>query len=312
MRRRFGIAPVLAALMHRPYRALLLPVVGVLTGLILASASMFRTMPRDAAVVPPGYVALVNQKGILMSDFITQTADETSKDFAATTAAERSKVLRAMIDEELRVQRAMTLDLPETTTEVRSTMADAVNSQAAQPLLARPPTDDELRAFYEAHRGNYATTGSMTLRDLVLHIGGYQNADQSTAQAQTDAAAAVYELRSGASLDYVKNHYGFVDSGRVENTEQLDFAAKLQMGDRLYDVAAALSDGQVSDPVLDFDGVHVLVMEHRLPERVAEFDAVRDRVYTDYREARIRQADQDNIELLRRDAHILLAPGQQL
>ena len=41
----------------------------------------------------------------------------------------------------------------------------------------------------------------MSLRDLVLHVGGYQNADQSTAQAETDAAEAVYQLRSGVAVE---------------------------------------------------------------------------------------------------------------
>jgi parvulin-like peptidyl-prolyl isomerase len=311
VRPRFGIAPLLAALVHRPQRASLLPALGALIGLIVAGTTTFRGVDKVATVVPPGYVALVNQKGILMSDFVTQTAEETGTDFANTTQAERSKVLREMIDEELRVQRGLMLDLPETTTEVRGTMADAVNSQAAQPVLAQAPTDAELRAYYTAHRSNYATTGSMTVHDLLLRIGGYQNADQSTAQAQTDATEAVYQLRSGASIDYVKEHFGFVDSGRIGGDEELDFAAKLHMGAKLFQVAASLSTGQISDPVVDFDGVHVLVMELRVPPRVADFSQVRDRVYADYKDARIKQADQKNIEFLRRDAHILLAPGER-
>ncbi len=126
-----------------------------------------------------------------MSDFMTQTSTETSKEFEQTTPAERRNVLREMIDEELLVQRGLRLDLPETTTEVRETLATAVTRQAAEPQLAQPLTDAELHAYYEQHSRDYETDGSMTLRDLVLHVGGYQNVDQSTAQAQTDAAEAV-------------------------------------------------------------------------------------------------------------------------
>ena len=167
------------------------PVLGVAVGLLMAGIGLFHAPRRALNRVPPGYVALVNQKGVLMSDFITQTATETAKPFVESTAAERRRVLREMIDEELIVQRALILDLPETTTQVREVMVSAVRAQVVAPLESIPPTDDELRRFYEAHRTNYTKGGTMLLRDLVLRIGGYENADQSLSQAQSDANEAV-------------------------------------------------------------------------------------------------------------------------
>jgi len=308
------LAHVVSAFAHRPQRELLLPAAGVVLGLLVAGAGLFRRAPQPVTVVPPGYVALVNQKGILMSDFISQTETETGTAFAQTTQAERGHVLREMINEELMVQRALVLDLPETITEVRNAMVGAVDAQVAAPLLAygptNAPTDAELRAFYDANRSRYTTDGTMTVHDLVLHIGGYQNADQSTAQAETDAAEAVYQLRAGRSIDYIMEHFGFVDSGRSDNTEQLDFAAKLHLGAMLYAIAARLGDGEVSEPVLDTDGVHVLVMDRRRPPDVADFSAVRERVFTDYRQAESSRAALDNLRLLRSQAQILLAAGQ--
>jgi hypothetical protein len=218
--------------------------------------------------------------------------------------------LHEMIDEELLVQRGLVLDLPETTTEVRDIMASAVNAQVDAPLAAIAPTDEQLHAFYDRHRGKYTTGGTMTLHDLVLHIGGYENADQTLAQAQTDAADAVYQLRSGASIDYVKEHFGFVDSGRVDDTEQLDFAAKLHLGAQLYEAASHLSDGEVSEPIVESDGLHVLVMERRRPPRVADFSTARNQVYSDYRDAENRRAREQNLRILRSEAQILLAPGE--
>jgi len=285
-----------------------LPLLGALVGVALAASSLLRTSSPPASVVPPGYVALVNGEGILASDFVTQTASETGKPFGQSTAAERARVLKEMIDEELLVQRALALDLPETTTEVREIMATAVNNQASAPVRALEPTDAELQSFYATHRTDYTTDGSMTLRDLVLHVGGYENADQSTAQAEADAGEAVYQLREGASVDYVMEHFGFVDSGRAEATELLDFAAKLRLGPKLFGVAAALSDGEISDPVLEADGVHVLIMFRRIHAHVAPFAQVRARVYDASKEAQARRADAANLSLLRRDARILIAP----
>ncbi len=301
-----------ALLITRLQRTVFLPGLAVTLGLVAAGLGLFREAPRQLERVPPGYVALVNQKGVLMSDWISQTESEEGIDFEQTTPAARSRVLREMIDEELLVQRALVLDLPETTIEVRDIMSTAVNNQITAQVQARAPTDAELRAFYEAHRSNYTERGSMTVHDLVLHVGGYQNANQTTGQAQADAAEAVYQLRAGASLDYIREHFGFVNSGRMEQGTEPDFAAKLHLGEKLYAVAESLRDGDVSEPVVDADGVHILVMErHDLP-RVADFAAVRSRVYEQLRAEEAARAIEQGLDVLRNQAHIILAPGHSL
>jgi hypothetical protein len=244
-----------------------------------------------------------------MSDFISETESVAGMPFAETTAAQRAQTLHKMIDEELLVQRSLALDLPEQDTDVRTALVDGVVAQVNAGVLGAPRSDDELRAYYNAHRASYASTGSMTLTDLVLHIGGFENTDQSIEQALADAKQAVYELRSGASLDYVRQHFGFVDSGKVSG-EELDFAAKIHLGPKLYAIAQGLSDGQVSEPVADSDGVHVLVMQHRRPPVFTDFNDVRNNVYVDFITAQEGKAQQENLKFLRSNAQILLAPGQ--
>jgi parvulin-like peptidyl-prolyl isomerase len=295
------------ALTRRPQRTFILPACGAVLGLIAAGSALLRVAPQ-VETVPPGYIALVNRKGILTSDYQAQTAALAGKPFSETTHAERSKTLHDMIDEELLVQRGMVLDLPETTTEVRDVITAAVNAQVDAAIKGQPPTDAELKSFYDSHRSRYSSIGTMSLRDLVLHVGGYQNADQSTAQAETDAAEAVYQLRSGVAVERVMQHFGFVDSGRADKGEVLDSAAKLHLGLKLFQVAATLSDGEISEAVAETDGVHVLLMEHRKPPRVADFDSVRPKVYGDYLEAAAKGAEAENLKILRKDAQILLAP----
>jgi hypothetical protein len=299
-----------ALLAYRPQRSALLPAIGIAAGLLVAGLGLFHRAPPDRSTVPPGYAALVNQKGILTSDLISQAVAELGKPFAEVTPAERARVLHEMIDEELLVQRGVVLDLPETTTEVREAMTGGVNAQVAAPLLAEQPTDEQLRAYYDAHRSKYTADGSMTVRDLVMHIGGYENADQSMAQARIDAAEAVYQLRSGAAEDYVMEHFGLVDSGRMKFANEPDFAAKLHLGPTLYPVAQGLLEGQISDPVADADGLHVLIMEQRHLPTIADFSAARAAVYADYREDIAKAAQRENVQILRNQAQIILAPGE--
>jgi thiamine pyrophosphokinase len=55
--------------------------------------------------------------------------------------------------------------------------------------------------------------------------------------------------------------------------------------------------------------VHLLIMQRRIPERVADFDSVRDKVYSEYKDSERRRAAEENLAILRREAHIVLAPG---
>jgi hypothetical protein len=291
-------------------RQVALPVAGMLAGLIVVGVGLLHHAPQSLTAVPAGYVALVNQQGILMSDFISQTATETEVPFDQSTPEQRSHVLHEMIDKELLVQRALVLDLPETSEEVRTTMGDAVDSQTAASTQAIQPTEAQLRGYYDAHRDRYTSQGSMTVLNLVLHVGGYQNADQTVAQAQADAVEAVYQLRSGATVDYAMEHYGFVDANPQYDAQQPDFAAKLHLGNDLYQVATTLGSGAVSDPIVQSDGVHVLVMQQRQLPDVEDFPAARAQVYNDYRIALSDQAAKQNLATLRSQAQILLAPGQ--
>ena len=299
-----------AAVSRRPARPAALTAVAAVIGLAAASIGLFHPIQRDQTQVPPGDVALVNQEPVLMSDFISETEQANGVPFAQTTPAERAAVLHRMIDEELMVQRSLALDLPEQDTDVRTALSDGVTALVTAPVLSQHPTDDQLRAFYTAHRANYATQGSMAVTDLVLHIGGFENTDQSVDQAMADAAQAVYQLRSGEALDGVKQHFSFIDTARV-NGQEPDFAAKLHLGAKLYAVADKMGDGEISEPVQDTDGVHVLLMQHRQAPVFTTYDDVRNNVYTDYVAAQKAQAKTDNLTFLRRNAQILLSPGQR-
>jgi PPIC-type PPIASE domain len=259
--------------------------------------------------VPPGYVALVNGRGILMSDFMSQTETETSMPFAETTAEQRRMVLHEMIDEELLVQRAVALDFPELDTNVRMAMVDGVNSQVSAPVLARRPSDADLQSYFNANRQKYSNDGSMQLVDIVLHFGSIEDADQPVEQAEADAAQAAYQLRSGAQLDYVKQHFDF-SAGRMDGGEQFDFAARIHLGEKLFAAASELGDGDVSDPITDTDGVHVLIMRHRQAPSDTGFDKVRNNVYADYMAAAQKRAQEQNVEFMHANADILVAPGQ--
>ena len=69
-----------------------------------------------------------------------------------------------MIDEELIVQRALTLDLPEQSTDVRK---ELVNTVTAIVFAQRPPTEADLMAYFNAHRAKALRVLKSRLLELV-------------------------------------------------------------------------------------------------------------------------------------------------
>ena len=313
LRPRFGripsVASLLSVVLARSNRSVALGVVAAASGLALAAVGVFHSAPqRDLNAPPPGDVALVNGQPILMSDFMDETQKAAGVDFASATPAQRATQLRSMINDELLVQRALALNLPEEDIMVRESLMEGVNNQIANSVLANPPSEDTLRSYFASHHGDYASKGSMNYTELELRVGGFENVDQSVSQAMADAAQAVYELRSGTPVDQIQQHFSMQVAGN--SGESLDFAAQIYLGPKLFAVAQTLSDGQISDPVVLKDGVHVLVMHRRVAPVPATFDAVRNNVYFDYLKAEETREQQTMLKYLQSTARIVLAPGQ--
>jgi parvulin-like peptidyl-prolyl isomerase len=278
-------------------RTLWLSAAGAVLGLVLGGYALFTADGTATRTVPPEDVALVNNRPILQSDFVTQVQAETGAAFKDATPADRRRVLQEMIDEELLVQRGLDVDLAASDPDVRSAMAAGVSLQVDAEVLASRPDEAALRAYYAANGDRYAIDGSMDLRDLVLRPG---EDPAAASRALGDA------LRRGVPVDAAAGPSGFTDSRRLGHGDNYDFGVKAKLGLALYQAAAALSDGGISAPLEDGGGTHVLVMIHRTPMRRQAFDAARDQVFQDYqRDARAR-VERRNLDFLRSRADIRL------
>jgi parvulin-like peptidyl-prolyl isomerase len=98
-----------------------------------------------------------------------------------------------------------------------------------------------------------------------------------------------------------------LQAGQADTGDIPEFAAKAKLGPRLYAVAAGLRAGEVSDPIAQDDGAHILVMlEHHQPQQ-QPYAAVTDQVWADYRNEALEQVRDANLHYLRQRADILLS-----
>jgi hypothetical protein len=261
---------------------------GTLVGLGIAGYGLFTARGTVTRGVPPEDVALVNQRPVLRSDFVAQLETETGLRFEQSTRADQLRVLTEMVNEELLVQRGLELDFAETDQDSRNALVAIVGQQMIADVTTSTPTDGQLREWYDAHRPDYSTEGTITACDLVLRQPG-GSAPGSAVLARAQAAAAA--LRAGQPLAAVLARSGMENANKCE--DNLWFAAKIHLGDALFALAQPLKAGAVTDPVALPDGLHVLqVLQNAAPVPMS-FEVAREKVEGDYkadREARITAA----------------------
>ncbi|HLH98251.1 MAG TPA: peptidylprolyl isomerase [Xanthobacteraceae bacterium] len=270
-------------------------------GLAIAGFGLFTAKGTTTHVVPPENVALVNQRPILRTDFIAQTEAELGKTFSEATLEERLKVLDEMVREELFVQRGLELDFPGTDPDTRTALVAAVEQQVVADVTTHKPADAELEKYFDEHRGNYSTEGTMVLHNLVLPKA-------SGADAEAMVAKAAAALRAKTPLEEVEKTYGLHEVvPEHASGEQFYFAQRIHLGDALYEQALALNDGDVSEPMAAADGIHIIQMIKHVKPLPLTFDRVRSQVLNDYIMAEKTRLEDADLRYLREKADILIA-----
>lgn len=290
-------------------RSMVLLAGGALLGLAIAGYGLFTAKGTRSRGVPPEAIALVNQRQILRSDFMTQAQTQYTVPYAQTSAEQRQKVLQDMINEELMMQRGLEIDLPSYDPDVRNALVAGVELEVTADVLAQQPTPEEMRAYYEAHKDKYSSEGVMQLRDLVVKPD-----TAHPAAARAKATAAIAALRKGQPLASVIQKFALVDSGRFMDAGHVDtgdifqFAVRAKTDDSTYSAIVPLKDGETSEPLEQSDGIHLIVMiRHRFP--VAQnFEEASNRVWTDLKNEAQAKVNAANIAYLRSRADIIVAP----
>jgi parvulin-like peptidyl-prolyl isomerase len=290
-------------------RSMVLLASGAVVGLAIAGYGLFTAKGTRSRGVPAEAIALVNQRPVLRSDFMTQAQTQFTVPFAQTTNEQRQKVLQDMINEELMMQRGLEIDLPSYDPDVRNALVAGVELEVTADVLALQPTPEEMRAYYEAHKDKYSSEGVMQLRDLVVKPQA-----AGSAVARATALAAIAALRKGQKLETVIQKFNLADSGRFMDAGHVDtgdifqFAVRAKADDATYNATLPLKDGEVSEPLEQTDGVHLIVMiKHRFP--VAQsFEEATNKVWTDLKNEAQAKVNASNVAYLRSRADILIAP----
>jgi len=281
-------------------RSLVLCAIGAVVGLAIAGVGLFSARGTATHNVPPEDIALVNQRPVLRSDFVTQLESETGETFEQATRAEKLKVLGEMIREELLVQRGLELDFAETDQMTRNALAMAMDQQALAEVTTSQPSEQQLREFFAKNPSRYASDGILTARHLVLPAGG-ANAEQSMQKAR-DAVSA---LRANTPVEAVISKFGLTEPRN--DGDEFYFAARIHLGDAIYAKALQMKEGEVSEPLQADDGIHIVkVIKDKVPVPLS-YEHARLQVLTDLKNAQQERLMTATMRFLRERSKILVA-----
>ena len=79
----------------------------------------------------------------------------------------------------------------------------------------------------------------------------------------------------------VRDSGALFQSGKPDLGDIFDFAAEAKLTPKVYAVAKQLPAAQVSDPLNDTDGIHIVIMISRSTPTAPDFPDVRERVWSD-------------------------------
>ncbi len=281
-----------------PRRPTVLLAAGAVLGALLAAAGLTASGGR---ALPPDVVALVNQSPIRTEDYVSMCQAVAGDRKAPLETPDKQRVLDRLIEEELLVQRGLTLDLPRLDRRVRADLTQTVIDGIASQASDREPTEQELQAFFDAHRDVFAGPGRLRVHQVFIRVTA---PNDPAGLARADQAAQ--RLRAGESIEAVQSSLGDPPLAALPDTPLPPTKLRDYLGPTALRTALELDVGEVSDPVRSGTGYHVLQVVERQADTAPSLDDVRPQVLAEYHRQASEEALRRYLDELRASADVKL------
>ncbi|MGE0792325.1 MAG: peptidyl-prolyl cis-trans isomerase [Sandaracinaceae bacterium] len=227
---------------------------------------------RDA----PGEVADAREIPISPALVEALRTRQRERDGRPPDAAATEALVRAFVREEALVREARAARLDVTDTVVRRRLVQKMEFLVAAQVVVPEPTDEELRAWMDAHRRSIEAPGATRFEHVFF------SAERRGDAAERDAAEALAAIEGGAEPGplgdlFVRGRsFGPVDDARIDAAFGAGFAARL----------CELPRDAWVGPVPSAHGQHLVRVVERRAARMPELAEVRDRIVPSWSEER--------------------------
>ena len=134
------------------------------------------------------------------------------------------------------------------------------------------PSDDEVQQYYDANSSQYTTPGQVRASQILLRIGG-----DDEAEVEARAAALAAEARAGADFAELAREHS-EDEATAEDGGDLGMFGRGRMVAEVEAAAFELDVDAVSDPVRSAIGFHVLRVTEKQEETRQPLEEVREAI----------------------------------
>jgi parvulin-like peptidyl-prolyl isomerase len=157
-------------------------------------------------------------------------------------------------------------------------------------LRVPAPTDQEARAYFQAHREAFDEPERVRVRHVLLRT-------------EAEARVALARLRAGESFAQVAKELS-QDPGTRDRGGEVGLVTPGQTVPEFEQVAFRLKPGELSEPVRTSFGYHIVQVTEKLPAKKATWEGVRQQVLELLRENKRREAFEAWVKELRGRAKI--------
>lgn len=276
---------------------------GAVLGIGLAGAGLVRGAGAPGGGLAPGDVARVNGAPVRAETLERILAGLSAEKRMPLSDADRARVLDRLIEEELLVQRAQEVGLVESEPGIRKALVGALVDSVVAEAESAEPEDDELRRFFEEHRGYFGA--GVRLRIERLEFRARAGAAPGTRERALDALSA---LAAGEPTAGVGGR--LADPPALPLPDQLLPPATLReyVGPEVLDALLAVDTGRWTGPFESEGGAALVRVVERQAAEAPTFELVEAQVAAEWRRRAADRALREYLDALRREADVRLAP----
>jgi hypothetical protein len=201
------------------------------------------------------------------------------------TEEELGGLIQDYVREEVAARQALAMGLDRDDTIIRRRLRQKLEFISEDLASQAEPTDDELRAYLNAHPDAFGVERRLSFSQVYLNLEAHR---ESLAD---DAARLLAELnRDGAAVDA----WALGDATLLEHTFENVPAREVvkQFGDKFAAKLDELPVGRWQGPVESGYGAHLVLVRERTEGRLPSLDDVRDAVRREWANARRLEANE--------------------
>lgn len=221
------------------------------------------------------------------------------------TPAELNGLIDEYVRETVLYREALAMGLDRDDTIVRRRLAQKLEFLVQDLVEVSPPTEEELEAYFEAHREDYREP------DLVTFSHVFVDPDRRGEQTLQDAAAireALEQLEDPAQGAKKLGDPFMLQSYYPERNEAE--ISKL-FGGEFAERVGELSEGVWHGPVLSGYGVHVVYVHSKQSFPQPSLAEVRERVLNDWTTAKRKELDDEYVARLREKYDVVIEDAEE-